>query len=172
MRHAAALKQMTSKISAAKTDKKKKKQPHISFANLSCSRLSLLENEVSLYLLTEFAATFPQQQGAENSNDTQVEEEAQEERSHGPQEGRQHPLGDQRGFPGHHVAHDGLHLEVRAHHSADVEELVAVACQTKSRCIGKVHKPANTCSQLQDVGVISFVLASAPKSPPILLFCC
>lgn len=77
-------------------------------------------------------AAFPQQQAAENSNDAQVEEEAEEECPHGPEEGGHHALGDQRGFPRHHVCYDGLHLEVRPHHGADVEELVAVACETMS----------------------------------------
>lgn len=165
MTHFTAVKQVTlwkrSKTSAAKTDKNKTtKNPHLSFANLSRS-------ELSLHLLTERVAAFPQQQGAENSNDAQVEEEAEEKSPRGPQEGRQHPVGDQRGFPRHHVGYDGLHLEVCPHHSADVEELVAVACETKSLCVRNVRQPANSCSPLQDVGFVSSVLTSAPKSPKI-----
>lgn len=99
------------------------------FAKLSHS---WLENELSLRLLTEFVVAFPQQQGAENSNDAEVEEEAEEECPHGPQEGGHHSLGDEHGFPRHHVRYDRLHLEVRPHHSADVEELVAVAWETRS----------------------------------------
>lgn len=138
------------------------------------------KNELSLHLVTECVAAFPQQQGAENSNDAQVETEAEEECPHGPQEGRQHPVGDQHRFPRHHVGDDSLHLEVRPHHSADVEELVAVACETKSLR----WKRATTCNnnngaRPQDAGFISSLLPSAPKSPKIWFaakktckFCC
>lgn len=110
--------------------KNPKQKAQTCFTKLSRSQRSWMQQELSLHLLAECVAAFPQQQGAENSNDAQVEEEAEEERPHGPQEGRQHPVGDQRGFARHHVGYDGLHLEVRPHHGADVEELVAVACDT------------------------------------------
>lgn len=116
-------------------------------------------------LLATSVAAFPQQQGAENSNDGQVEEEADEEGPHSAQEGWQHPASHQRGPPGHHVSDDGLHLEVCAHHGADVEELVAVACGTKVTALAARIK----CFSAS-------VPTCAPKSPlppqNNLLFCC
>lgn len=119
-----------------------------------------LEKELSLRLQTEFVAAFPQQQGAENSNDAEVEEEAEEERPHGPQEGGHRSLGDEQGFPRHHVRYDRLHLEVCPHHSADVEELVAVAWETRSarhsllEAGGNKHSVAGTCHRVPHTHVL------------------
>lgn len=114
-------------------------------------------------------AAFPQQQGAENANDAQVEEEAEQERPHRPREGRQAPVGHQRRFAGHHVGYDGLHLEVCPHHGADVEELVAVACHTKSLCVGNVQQPADNCAQARGGALILSALTTAATSPKICL---
>lgn len=128
------------------------KKPKLSFAKLSHSQLSRLEHELSLRLLTEVVAAFPQQQSAEDSNDAQVEEEAEEECPHGPEEGGHHAVGGEHGLPWHHVCNDGLHLKVCPHHSTDVEELVAVACQERSVC----ELLLETCTPWEkDVGLIS-----------------
>lgn len=73
------------------------------------------------------AAGLPQQRGAEDANDAQVENEADGESTDCPQEGWHHPMGHKPRPARHHVCDDALHLEVGTHHSADVEELVAVA---------------------------------------------
>lgn len=70
---------------------------------------------------------FPQQRRAEDGDDAQVEGEADEERPDGAQEGRRRPVGQEPRPPRRHVRHHALHLEVGAHHGADVEQLVAVA---------------------------------------------
>lgn len=73
------------------------------------------------------ALRLPQQGGAEDADDAQVEEQAEHQHADRPQEGGRRPLGQQRRPPGRHVRDDALHLEVGAHHGADVEQLVAVA---------------------------------------------
>lgn len=71
---------------------------------------------------------FPQQRGAENADDAQVEDEADDQHPDSPQEGGHGSVGHEHRPPWHHVCYHALHLEVRPHHGADVEELVAVAC--------------------------------------------
>lgn len=78
-------------------------------------------------LLAGGVAWFPQQRGAENANDAQVEDEAGDQHPDGPQEGRHHSVSCEPCPPCRHVRDHTLHLEVGPHHSADVEELVAVA---------------------------------------------
>lgn len=73
-------------------------------------------------------AGLPQQWGAENDDDAQVEDEAGDQHPDGPQEGRHRPVGQEPRPPWRHVRYHALHLEVGPHHGADVEELVAVAC--------------------------------------------
>lgn len=72
-------------------------------------------------------AGFPQQRGAENADDAQVEDEADGQHPDGPQEGRHRSVGHEPRPPRRHVCYHALHLEVGPHHGADVEELVAVA---------------------------------------------
>lgn len=70
---------------------------------------------------------FPQQRRAEDADDGQVEGDADGERPDGPQEGWHRPVELEPRPPGRHVRDHALHLEVGSHHSADVEQLVAVA---------------------------------------------
>lgn len=72
-------------------------------------------------------AWFPQQRGAENADDAQVEDEAGHQHPDGPQEGGPGSVGQEPRPPRRHVRHHTLHLEVGPHHCADVEQLVAVA---------------------------------------------
>ena len=82
-------------------------------------------------------ARFPQQRGAENADDAQVEDEAGHQHPDGPQEGGPGSVGQEPRPPRRHVRHHTLHLEVGPHHGADVEQLVAVACvrgEDKTEC--------------------------------------
>lgn len=85
-------------------------------------------------------AAFPQQRGAENADDAQVEDEAEDQHPDGPQEGGHRRVGHERRPPRRHVCDHALHLEVGPHHGADVEELVAVACETRFRVWNKEAK--------------------------------
>lgn len=68
----------------------------------------------------------PQQGGAEESYDGQVENHSDRDGSNGAQEGGHGSVGGQPASPGAHISQDSLHLEVGPHHSADMEELVTV----------------------------------------------
>lgn len=70
-----------------------------------------MENSPSLLLalarrrvrLVGAVAGFPQQRGAENADDAQVEDEAEDQHPDGPQEGGHRSLGHERRPPGRHV---------------------------------------------------------------------
>lgn len=72
-------------------------------------------------------AGFPQQGGAEDDNDAQVEDKAGDKHPDGSQEGGHRSVGQEPRPPRRHVCHHALHLEVGPHDGADVKELVAVA---------------------------------------------
>lgn len=78
-------------------------------------------------LLSGARPGFPQQRRAEDADDGQVEGDADGERPDGPQEGWRRPVELEPRPPGRHVRDHALHLEVGSHHSADVEQLVAMA---------------------------------------------
>lgn len=78
-------------------------------------------------LLAGAVPVFPQQRGAEDADDGQVEGEADGKRPDGPQEGRHGPVELEPRPARRHVRDDALHLEVGSYHGADVEQLVAVA---------------------------------------------
>lgn len=73
------------------------------------------------------AARFPEQRGAENADYSEVDGEADGECPDGPKKRWHHSVVQEPRPPRCHVCDHTLHLEVGPHHSADVEELVAVA---------------------------------------------
>lgn len=68
-----------------------------------------------------------QQRRTEDADDGQVEQDAQDQGADRPLERGCGPLSHEERPARHHVGDHAFHLEVCAHHGADVEELVAVA---------------------------------------------